>query len=116
MSIGGLAVPFQPVAMEIPKVTNGQATIKFARIGQQFRSKLRMITLENSFTPISVTIRLYKSNLVQPTFVSSLFVDNNGISLSEEAVTVRLSADNPSKISQSKYFYDPSVFVGLING
>jgi len=120
--VDGIDTAFTPVNMTIPADTNQKTDtsnagiIRFARVGMQFRSKLKAITPSGSLKPITATIRVYQTNIDNPVYERQLFVAGNGISIDEDAVTVKLSFDNPAKITKQKYFYDPTVFIGLKNG
>jgi len=121
-TVNGVSTEFRPVNMTIPSSTDIRAdssaagVIKFGRIGNDIRDKLKQITPSGRLKPIRAVIRVYQSGLTNPTFEKHLFVADNGISRDESSVAVQLSFDNPALITQQKYFYDPSIFVGLING
>jgi len=121
-NVSGIDTAFTPVSMSIPSDTNQKTdssnagTIQFARVGMQFRAKLKAITPSGALKPITATIRVYQTDVINPVYERQLFVAGNGININEEAVTVKLSFDNPAKVTKQKYFYDPSIFIGLQNG
>ena len=110
---------YQAVAMKVPEVTNQTTdttkagTIVFGRIGVNVRQALLSITPIGSLTPIEVTLKQYEDGITLPVYERRLYVDKNGISISADAVNVRLSVNNPAKLTQEDQFYDPSVFKGL---
>ncbi len=111
---------FTAVSMDVPKVTNQSTdstragTIIFGRIGIEFRKKLLMITPLGAITdPITVKLRQYQEGVTLPTYERRLYVARDGISIGSENVNVRLSVDNPAKLTQEGQFYDPAVWVGL---
>jgi len=118
--VDGTLETFTAVSMQVPKVTNQETdttkagTIIFGRIGIQFRRKLFMITPLGAITsPITVKLRQYQKNLVSPIYERRLYVAKDGISITAENVNVRLSVDNPAKLTQESQFYDPSIWIGL---
>ena len=109
----------QAVPMKIPEVTNQTTdttqagTIIFGRIGVNIRQALRLITPLGALTPIEATIKQYEEGVTLPIYERRLYVDKNGISISADAVNIRLSIDNPAKLTQEAKFYDPAQFKGL---
>lgn len=120
LSVNGILENFTAVSMDLPNVTN-QSTdstragaITFGRIGIEFRKKLMQITPLGSITsPITVRLRQYQEDIVLPIYERRLYVAKDGISIGSESVSVRLSVDNPAKLTQESQFYDPSMWVGL---
>ncbi len=118
--VDGTIQEFTAVVMEVPKVTNQETdstkagTIIFGRIGVEFRKKLLMITPLGAITsPITAKLRQYQKDLVLPVYERRLYVGKDGISMTDENVNIRLSIDNPAKLTQELQFYDPSMWVGL---
>tara|TARA_R100000951_G_scaffold91082_3_gene79411 strand:+ start:529 stop:1032 length:504 start_codon:yes stop_codon:yes gene_type:complete len=111
---------YQAVSMEFPQVTN-QTTdttkagaITFGRIGTKVRQKLLSITpLGGIKHPITATLRQFQGGVVAPIYERRLFVDQNGISINADSVNVKLSVNNPSKLTNKSAFYDPSLWKGL---
>ena len=58
-------------------------------------------------------LRQYEENIVLPIYERRLYVDKNGISINADSVNVRLSVDNPAKLTNEQAFYDPDLWVGL---
>lgn len=120
LSVDGVLEIFTAVAMEVPGVTNQETdttkagTIIFGRIGIQFRRKLMQITPLGAIKdPITVKLRQYQEDIVSPVYERRLYVAKDGISITAESVNVRLSVDNPAKLTQESQFYDPAVWIGL---
>lgn len=120
LSVNGFLETFTAVAMEVPKVTNQETdttkagSIIFGRIGIQFRKKLMQITPLGSIKdPITARIRQYQVGIVEPIYERRYYVGKDGISIDAESVNVRLSVDNPAKLTTEDLFYNPSVFFGL---
>ena len=93
--------------------TTKAGTIVFGRIGVNVRQALLSITPIGSLTPIEVTLKQYEDGITLPVYERRLYVDKNGISISADAVNVRLSVNNPAKLTQEDQFYDPAIFKGL---
>lgn len=113
---------YQAVAMEFPQITNQTTdttkagTIQFGRIGTQVRQKLISITpLGGIKYPITATLRQFQEGVILPIYERRLFVDKNGISINADAVSVKLSVDNPSKLTNKTAFYSPTLWKGLQN-
>lgn len=110
----------QPVAMKLPPTTNQvsdptqASTLQFGRVGMEFRQKLRGVMSSGKLEPILVTLRVFEENTL--TYERTLQVANNGISLDERNVNVRLTVPNYAKVTRKDRIYDPSIFVGLQNG
>lgn len=110
---------YQAVTMKVPQVTNQTTdttkagTIVFGRIGVNVRKALLSITPIGSLTPIEATLKQYEDGIVAPIYERRLYVDKSGISISADAVNVRLSVNNPAKLTQEDQFYDPALFKGL---
>lgn len=113
---------YQAVAMEFPQITNQTTdttkagTIQFGRIGTQVREWLMLITPVGGIkNPITVMLRQFEDGVTLPIYERRLFVDKNGIAINADNVTVKLSVDNPSKLTNKVAFYDPSLWKGLAN-
>lgn len=113
---------YQAVSMEFPQITNQTTdttkagTIQFGRIGTQVREWLMQITPLGGITyPITATLRQFQEGVTLPIYERRLFVDKNGISINADNVTVKLSVDNPSKLTNKTAFYDPTLWKGLQN-
>jgi hypothetical protein len=120
--VDGTLQTFQAVSMEVPQVTNQMTdqtkagTIQFGRIGTDVRQKLLMITpLGGIQYPITVMLYQYQRDIVEPIYERRLYVSKSGIRINSDAVTVQLSVDNPSKLTNKSAFYDPALFKGLQN-
>lgn len=118
--VDGTLETFNGVAMQVPKVTNQSTdstragTIIFGRIGINFRKKLLEITPLGAITdPITVMLRQYQENITLPVYQRRLYVAKDGISIGSDNVNVRLSVDNPAKLTQESQFYDPAIWIGL---
>lgn len=120
-NVDGNSVEFMPVSMSLPQTTNqttdvnNAGAIQFGRLGPEFRQKLKLITPRNKFKPIDVTIRIFSESTSVVTYERKLFVARNGISMNEEGVTVRLTLDNPARITRKRYSYTPENTPGLLN-
>lgn len=116
-TINNVAIEHQPVAMRLPPTTDQVSdptragSLQFGRIGMDFRAKLEMMTSSNIFTPIQVTLRVFQDATL--TYEKELEVANNGISLDEKNVTVKLTVPNYAKVTKKQNIYDPAIFVGL---
>ena len=113
---------YQAVSMEFPQITNQTTdttqagTIQFGRIGTNVRKKLLEITPFGAIKyPITATLRQFENGITLPIYERTLFVDQSGIRIGSEAVTVQLSVDNPSKLTNKSAFYDPALWKGLQN-
>ena len=113
---------YQAVAMDFPQVTNQTTdttkagTIQFGRIGTNVRRKLLQITPFGAIKyPITATLRQFEDGVTLPIYERQLFVDQSGIRINADSVTVQLSVDNPSKLTNKTAFYDPKEWVGLQN-
>lgn len=120
LDVNGTLQSFQAVAMEAPQVTNQTAdetkagSIQFGRIGTTVRQKLLMITpIGGIKNPITATLYQYQKGIVDPIYKRTLYVAQNGIRINADAVTIQLSVDNPSKLTNKSAFYDPALFKGL---
>ncbi len=118
--VDGNLETFQAVAMEVPKVTNQstdntqQATLFFGRIGKQFRETLLQITPLGAVKfSIEVKLRQYQGGITAPIYERRLYVDKDGISIDSNNVNVRLSVNNPAKLTNEAAFYSPSKWLGL---
>lgn len=118
--VDGTPETFQAVSMQVPKVTNQESdttkagTVTFGRIGLQFRKTLLQITPLGAITsPITVRLRQYQDGVTAPVYDRRLYVAKDGITISSENVSVRLSVDNPAVLTQEQQFYDPFVWPGL---
>ena len=112
---------YQAVAMQLPQVTN-QSTdttdagaIQFGRIGTNVREWLSGITPVGAIKhPITATLRQFKEGIEPPIYERRLYVDGKGgIRISTDAVTIKLSVENPSKLTNKTAFYDPAIYKGL---
>tara|TARA_R110000782_G_scaffold72920_3_gene145844 strand:+ start:123 stop:626 length:504 start_codon:yes stop_codon:yes gene_type:complete len=113
---------YQAVAMDLPQVTNQTTdstkagTVQFGRIGTQVRQWLLAMTPLGAIKyPITATLRQFEEGVTLPIYERTLFVDQNGISISSDSVNVKLSIDNPSKLTNKTAFYDPFLWKGLQN-
>mgnify|MGYP003643402267 FL=1 len=113
---------YQAVAMEFPQITNQTTdstkagSIQFGRIGTQVRQWLLAITPLGAIKyPITATLRQFEDGVTLPIYERRLFVDQNGISINADSVNVKLSVDNPSKLTNKTAFYDPALWKGLQN-
>ena len=112
---------FTAASMKAPAVTNQSTddanigSISFGRIGQQFREAIDQITPVGAIKyPIDVKMEQYLStDTANNIFERDVYVAPNGISISSESVNVRLTVDNPQKITEKDKFYDPTIFIGL---
>lgn len=118
--VDGTLETFDAVSMEVPKVTNQSSdstragTIIFGRIGLAFRKKLLTISPLGSIKdPIIVKLRQYQEDVTLPVYERRLYVAKDGISIDSQNVNVRLSVDNPAKLTQESQFYDPATWIGL---
>lgn len=118
--VNGVLETFTAVSMEVPKVTNQSTdstqagTVVFGRIGIEFRRKLLQITPLGAIkNPITVKLRQHQEGVTLPTYERRLYVAKNGIAIGSENVNVKLSVDNPAKLTQESQFYDPAVWTGL---
>jgi hypothetical protein len=118
--VDGTPETFQAVSMQVPKVTNQETdttkagTVTFGRIGLQFRKTLLQITPLGAITsPITVRLRQYQSGVTAPVYERRLYVAKDGITITSENVSVRLSVDNPAILTQEQKFYDPDQWLGL---
>lgn len=119
--IDGTPETFQAVSMEVPQVTNQSTdsteagSISFGRIGTDVRKKLFEISPLGAISePIVVKLRQYESGL--NIYERKLYVNKDGISINADAVSVRLSVDNPARLSNEQAFYDPATWIGLSRG
>lgn len=118
--VDGELEDFRAASMVLPKVTN-QTTdstkagaITFGRIGLEFRRTLLKITPLGAITsPITVKLRQYQEGTVAPVYERKLFVARDGISISSDNVSVKLSIDNPAVLSKEDQFYSPEQWPGL---
>lgn len=113
---------YQAVSMQIPSVTNQTTdttkagTVQFGRIGTDVRKALKKITPVGAIkNPITATLQQFEEGIEMPIYERQLFVDRSGIRINADSVTIQLSVDNPSKLTNKKAFYDPSEWVGLQN-
>ena len=113
---------YQAVAMDFLQINNQttdttkSGTIQFGRIGTQARQKLLSITpLGGIKYPITATLRQFQEGITLPIYERQLFVDQNGIRINADSVTIQLSVDNPSKLTNKSAFYDPTLWKGLQN-
>lgn len=119
-SINSVNKEHLPVSMKLPPTTNQVSdptqagTIQFGRIGMEFRQKLRSVMSSGKLEPILVTLRVFEEATM--VYERTLQVANNGISLDEKNVNVRLTVPNYAKVTRKDRIYDPFVFVGLQNG
>lgn len=120
--VDGTPQSFQAVAMDTPQVTNQTddmtkaGAVQFGRIGTDVRKRLLMITpLGGIKYPITATLYQYQKNVVDPIYKRRLYVAQNGVRINADAVTIQLSVDNPSKLTNKSAFYDPALWVGLQN-
>lgn len=120
--VDGTPELFTATTMRTPKVTNQETdttkagTIVFGRIGLNFRNTLMKITPLGAITsPIQVKLRQYQDGVVEPVYERRLYVANDGITITSENVSVRLSVDNPAVLTEEAQFYNPSVWRGLQN-
>lgn len=121
-SVDGILQTFQAVSMEVPQVTNQvtdetkAGTIKFGRIGTDVRHRLMLITPLGGITyPITAMLYQYQQGVVEPIYQRRLYVSKSGIRINSDAVTIQLSVDNPSKLTNKSAFYDPELWKGLQN-
>jgi len=119
-TLDGDPVTFQAVAMESPGITaqatdNTQAgTIVFGRIGLTVRQKLMQITPLGAIKyPITARLLNYQTGVSEPIYDRLLYVDKDGVLINNESVNIKLSIDNPAKLTKKDLFYDPAVFTGL---
>ncbi len=119
-SVNDTLETFQAVAMKVPKVTNQstddtqQAMLSFGRIGKNFRETLLKITPLGSIKySIVAVIRQYEGGIAAPIYERRLYVDKDGISIDANNVSVRLSVNNPAKLTNEAAFYSPSKWIGL---
>lgn len=120
-NVDGTMQTFQAVSMEVPEVTNQSVddtragAIIFGRIGVEVRKKLMQITPLRSMTnPITVKLRQYEDGA--NIYERRLYVARDGISISRDNVNVRLSVDNPTKLSNEQAFYNVETWIGLAEG
>lgn len=119
-TINGLPYDHLPVSMKLPPTTDQVSdptragTIQFGRVGMDFRQKIRQVMSSGKLEPIMVTLRVFEENTL--TYERTLQVANNGISLDEKNVNVRLTVPNYAKVTRKDRIYDPETFVGLQNG
>lgn len=118
--VDGTGEVFTATSMEIPTVTSQSTdttqagSISFGRIGSDVRQKLMMITPMGSINyPIQVTLRHYENGITAPIYERRLYADKNGIAIGADNVTVKLSVNNPAKLTNEGSFYDPAVWTGL---
>jgi len=118
--VNGTPETFQAVSMQVPKVTNQESdttkagTVTFGRIGLQFRKTLLQITPLGAITsPITVRLRQYQDGVTTAVYDRRLYVAKDGITITSENVSVRLSVSNPAILTQEAAFYDPEVWPGL---
>lgn len=116
----GVAQSFKPVAMQIPRTENQNSKvddagqIQFGRIGMQFRKEMRKVTRYTGFDKLVALVAIYSAENTGPVRETELLVPKSGISINEEAVTVKLTLDNPAMITKKERSYIPEVFVGLL--
>jgi len=118
LTVDGVPKTFQATQMKVPDVT-AQSTdtteagnVNFGNVGLYFREKLAQITPLGAIKyPIECKIRKHKNDSV--IYERSLYVANDGITIDPDNVSVKLSVDNPAKLTTTALFYDPALFVGL---
>ncbi len=118
--VDGSPETFRAASMTLPKVTNQQTDstragdITFGRIGFEFRKELMKITPLGAITsPITVKLRQYQDGVTAPVYSRRLYVAKDGITITSESVSVRLSVDNPARLTEESSFYDPEQWRGL---
>lgn len=121
LDVNGTLETFQGVAMEMPGVTNQTTdttqagTIVFGRIGTDIRRKLMEITPLGAIRfPITTILRQYQNGV--NIYERKLYVNKDGVSINADTVNIRLSVDNPAKLSNETAFYNPDVWIGLSLG
>lgn len=117
--VDSVSQEFKPVSMSIPNAQNQNSkiddagSIKFGRIGMMFRKEMRKVTRYTGFDQLKATIAIYSAEFSEPVRVDELLVPKSGIAINEEAVTVKLTLDNPAMITKKERSYLPEIFVGL---
>jgi hypothetical protein len=84
-----------------------------AKVGQEFKLRLRQVTDAGLQDPISVTYSVYLGTTDAPQLTWELYVsDANGVAFGREAVQVTATDDNPMRRAVAP-IYDPADFTGL---
>lgn len=111
---------YLPAPMQMKEPQNGEdlkntASVTFPRavIGESVRALMEQITDSGWLKPFAATICMWRdSDRVNPQKQYDLFIDESGISMNQESVTLSLSDDNPM-IRPVSIVYDVEVFSGL---
>lgn len=111
---------YLPAPMQLKEPENGDdlknsasATFPRAVIGQAVRELLDQISDSGWLVPFSATICTWReSDRLNPQKQYDLYIDESGISMNQESVTLTLSDDNPM-IRPVAILYDPEIFQGL---
>ncbi|WP_031519249.1 hypothetical protein [Siccibacter colletis] len=89
------------------------STLKFSRLAQDFKVKLKLWKGAGRITPITATYALYDADM--STLLRSWVLYVNDCNMDAADVTVSLSMTNPINKNVG-LLYDPAEWTGLING
>lgn len=111
---------YTPVAMRVKlpqqdKDPIASVTVSFPRavVGEAFKQALKSIQPFNRIVPITMLVEVWlSSDTANPQQSWALFVGEDGIVLTGDAVQITGTDDNPMILGVST-IYDPAVFTGL---
>lgn len=111
---------YTPVRMDVKlpeqdkdPIASVQVSFPRAIVGESFKQALKTINPFNRIVPITMTVSVWlSSDTASPQQSWSLFVGEDGITMTGETVQVTGTDDNPMVYDIST-IYDPAVFTGL---
>lgn len=112
---------FLPVAAEAPPVStqdplsNDVGTLKLGRVALEMSEYLEEISMNATRFDqkvISVNLSVYENPISEPVYSIDVFAGQDGISINESDVIVKLQYSNPAK-NRYAPFYSPEDFIAL---